>query len=119
MITVSRLVTCDKLTLARPHTLRRVRRVWRSPPVNLGIYIEFTRARGDQEFDWVLRVWRGRSLVLESVPELELPGSRYVEVGLNLALDMFEAKTYRLELLIDGAPALSTMIDCGSMEALP
>lgn len=119
MITVSRLVTCDKLTASRPHTLRRVRRSWRSPPANLGIYIEFMRMRGDQEFDWTLRILRGRLLILESAPELELAGSRYVEAALNLPITDFDAKTYRLEVLINDVPASSTMLDCGSVEASP
>ncbi|MCB9932479.1 MAG: hypothetical protein H6841_03565 [Planctomycetes bacterium] len=119
MITVSRLVTCEKVGARRPHSLWRVRRAWRSPPEQLGIYVEFHRPDETQEFDWFLRIWRGSNVVVDTEVEMELGAGRFVESTYNFSLLQAEAKTYRIEVVLDGVPVASTVIDFGDPEALP
>lgn len=119
MITVSRLVTCERVGAKGPHTLWRVRRAWRSPPERLGVYVEFHRPNEAQDFDWFLRIWRGSNLVVETEVELEIGVGRFVESTNNFGLLQAEAKTYRIEVVLNGVPIASTVIDFGDPEALP
>ena len=116
-VTVTRFVVCEHATRTAPHTLRRVRRSWKEPPSSFGIYIEFQRQNEQREFAWRIRIWRGNRPLGETVEELELGGRKFVECVNNVALQSAEPKTYRLEVLIDGVPQASTMIDFGDTEA--
>jgi len=118
-VVVSRFVTCDSISRTVPFTLRRVRRHWRWPPHRLGIYIEFQRHDEGAEFSWCLRIWRGTVLIDSTVSELELPGTRFIEYTQETRLQDASPKTYRLEVVIDGVSAASTVIDFGAQEAAP
>lgn len=119
MILITRLVTCSEVTAEPPHTLVHVRRNWRNPPPSFAVFIEFFRQDEQTAFAWSIRILRGSTLIAETASELELPGGRFVEAAFDVSLQEAAAKTYTVEVLVDGVAEASTLLDFGSPEALP
>ena len=117
MATVTRLVTCEHVTSRAPHTLMRVRRAWRQPREELGLFIEFFRADEAEVFDWSVRLLRGTKVVYESVAQMELADRQFIEYAFNLGFSQIDSKTYRVEVLIGGVIDAFCVINLGSQEA--
>jgi hypothetical protein len=112
-LAATRFVTCERFSREAPYTLYRVRRFWVKPPRAFGIYLEFFRQRPAETFTFQLRLWRGTILADYIGEELVLAGERYEEFAIEFEPLLLAAKTFSLELLVNGVPVDRTNLDFG------
>ena len=116
MLSVVNAVVCEAISKARPFTLKRVRKRWRTPPSQLCVYLEITNP-SEEPYDIAFELWRGQEFMSASEIEL-IPASKGIDEHTNiLEFDGLEPKSHLLIVLLNGKPAGKIRMDFGHPEA--
>ena len=114
-LTVVSAVCCENVSATWPYTLERVRFRWASPPDEFCVWVQVQNL-SEKSFTWRFEVTRVSDLVYASEDELILSGSTRVERFARFQGADLEAKTYRLNVVLNDVVASSFLIDLGSKE---